>query len=97
MEGMVPSDSCHFLEVLKTSEQPHVPATDAPKRSTCIYIDGSENGCSNTPDMNLTLRIRSTASSIRDIGISPASTKNTRSSKNFSNLKGIIICRLFNK
>ena len=48
--------------------------------------DWSENGCSNTPEINLTLRIRSTASSIRDIGISPVSTKNTISSKNFSNL-----------
>jgi hypothetical protein len=46
----------------------------------------SENGCSNTPEINLTLRIRSTASSIRDIGISPVSTKNIISSKNFSNL-----------
>ncbi|WVZ98797.1 hypothetical protein U9M48_044180 [Paspalum notatum var. saurae] len=61
-----------------------------------IVYDWSENGCSNTPEMNLTLRIRSTASSIRDIGICPDSTKNTMSSKNFSNLCGIIICRWLN-
>jgi hypothetical protein len=32
MEGMVPSDSCHFSEALKTFERPHVRAADAPER-----------------------------------------------------------------
>lgn len=54
--------------------------------------DLSEKGCSNSPTTNFTLRMRSTASSILDMDILPDSTRNTKSSKNFSYLWGTIIC-----
>jgi len=93
MEGMAPSDPCHFSEVPKTCEQPHALVINVPERSTyCLSLvtsilrwlkqkdtqkfernqkhvtlqptmssrDWSENGCSNTPEINLTLRVRST-------------------------------------
>jgi len=93
MEGMAPSDPCHFSEVPKTCEQPHALVIDVPERSTyCLSLvtsilrwlkqkdtqkfernqkhvtlqptmssrDWSENGCSNTPEINLTLRISDT-------------------------------------
>nr|GMD14115.1 Os05g0449750 [Ipomoea batatas] len=50
--------------------------------------DLSANGCSNIPEMNLTLKILSTASSILAIGISPDCAKHSSSSRYNSNLKG---------
>nr|GMD15866.1 Os05g0449750 [Ipomoea batatas] len=55
--------------------------------------DLSANGCSNIPEMNLTLKILSTASSILAIGISPDCAKHSSSSRYNSNLKGTITCK----